>query len=30
MGIAGSAGCFEQKDGVLGYLECFACVSGRG
>jgi hypothetical protein len=30
MDIAGLAGCFEKKDGVLGCLEYFDCGSGRG
>jgi len=30
MGIAGSAGFFEKKDGVLGCLKCFVCGSERG
>jgi hypothetical protein len=29
MGIAGSAGFFEKRGGVLGCLECFVCGSGR-
>lgn len=29
MGIAVLGGCFEKRDGVPGYLECFVSGSGR-